>query len=276
MKTFLILSSLATAFVSTALAFDWYAFTQANYASIQTGLAQLNAAATQMNQSIIQQQNRVQNGMDNLDNFIRQSLIALWIQNPNLNLTGDQLQSTLNSLSKAANYKSAVSYIADDYKQSVTNNVMIPAQSIVQNILNAMTTFYTNQWQSCAQQQASQLLQPRLSVGRLQQCISVAVPYFEMVANTTLSMLDYGKTGASTVLSMLNLCSSSSTNCVSKFLNDLPNLLNNIVNAVSFLSGIPSAIIQPGKPAVQECVTLITADIQQTLQGLVNKTTTCG
>ncbi|EAT40496.1 AAEL007780-PA [Aedes aegypti] len=275
MKTFLILSLLVTALISSVLAVDWYAFTQANYAAVQNGLAQINDAATQMNQSIIQQQNRVQNAMDDMDSYIRKSLVALWIQHSNLNLSGDQLQSTLNSISKASNYKDHVAYIAEDYKQSVTSNVMVPAQSVVQSILNAMMTFYANQWQSCAQQYASQLVQPRLSVGRLQQCILVALPYFESVANTTLSMFDYGKSGVDTLLSMLDLCAPSSTNCVSKFFNDLPSLLNNVVNAVSFLSGIPSAIIQPGKPAVQECVALITADIQQTLQGLVNKTTSC-
>ncbi|XP_065092606.1 uncharacterized protein LOC135713422 [Ochlerotatus camptorhynchus] len=266
---------LAFASVYTTLALDWYALSQANYAAIQTGLAQLNDAATQMNQSIIEQRNRVLAGLDNIDDSIRQSLFVLWVKYPNLNLTMDQLKNTANQIFKAANYKPYVAYIADDYKQSVTNNVMIPAQTIVQNILTAMTTFYAQQWQSCAQKYAPQLVQPQMSVGRLQQCISLAVPYFKAVSDSALAMFDSGKNGITTIISLLNTCSPTSSDCVTKFFNDLPNLLNNIVNAVSSLSGIPASIIQPGKPAVKECVDLITADVQDALQGLVNKTNSC-
>lgn len=266
---------LAFASVSTTLALDWYALSQSNYAAIQTGLAQLNDAATQMNQSIIEQQNRVMAGLDDLDASIRQSLYVLWFQYPGLNLTMDQLKNTASQIYKAANYKSYASYLADDYKQSVTNNVMIPAQTIVQNILTAMTIFYGQQWQSCAQKYAPQLVQPQTSVGRLQQCISLAVPYFKAVADTILAMLATGKNGVTTIVNLLNTCSPNSTDCVTKFFNDLPNLLNNLVSGVSSLSGIPSSIIQPGKPAVKECVDLITADIQEILESLTNKTSSC-
>uniref|UniRef100_C6ZQU9 Putative 30.5 kDa secreted protein n=1 Tax=Ochlerotatus triseriatus TaxID=7162 RepID=C6ZQU9_OCHTR len=270
-----LIALLALASVSVTLALDWYALSQANYAAIQNGLAQLNNAATQMNQSIIEQQDRVLAGLDDLDDTIRKSLLLLWVQYPNLNITMDQMRNTANQINKAANYKWYVANIADDYKQSVTNNVMIPAQTVVQNILTAMTTFYAQQWQSCAQTYAPQLVQPQTSVGRLQQCISMAVPYFKTVADTTLVMFANGKSAVATILNLLNACSPSSTNCVTKFLNDLPNLLSNVVNGVSRLEGIPSSIIQPGKPAVKECVDLITADIQEILQGLVNKTSSC-
>lgn len=257
------------------MALDWYALTQSNYAAIQTGLSQLNDAATQMNKSITEQQNRVQAAMDEVDAFVQQSLYGMLYQYQNLNLTLASVQNLISTVSKVGGYKWYVQMLADDYKKTVTNNVMIPAQTTVQNILNAMTSFYANQWQSCAQQYAPQLVQPQLSVGRLQQCITVAIPYFKALADTTLSMFGFGKTGLGTVLGFLDQCSPSSTTCVAKFLNDMPNILNNIVMSVSNLQSLPNAFIQPGVPAVKECTDLIMADIQQTLQGLVNKTTSC-
>lgn len=211
-----IIAVLVFASASTAMGLDWYGLTQANYAAIQTGLAQLNDAATRMNQSIIEQQNRIQAALDGVDDFVRQSLFGVMFQYQNLNITMDQISNIGGKVQKAGNYKWYVSFLANNYKDSVTSNVMVPAQSIVQNILNAMTAFYSQQWQTCAQQYAPQLVQARLSVGRLQQCILVAVPYFEVVANTTISMFDYGKTGAKTILKFLDLCSSNSANCVAK------------------------------------------------------------
>lgn len=275
MEKFLIFTVLVFASTSTAAALDWYALTQANYAAIQTGLAQLNDAARQMNKSIVEQQTRVQSAMDGIDEFVRQALFGLMFQYQNLNVSMDQIATVRGKVSRAGNFKWYVSFIADNYKSSVTSNVLIPAQSIVQSILNAMTAFYSQQWQSCAQQYAPQLVQAQLSVGRLQQCILLAVPYFEAVANTTTSMFNYGMTGAKTVLQFLGFCSPSSTTCVTKFFNDLPNLFNTWIRSITNLEGIPDSILQPGIPAVKECVDLITSDIQQTLQGLVNKTNSC-
>ncbi|XP_065092607.1 uncharacterized protein LOC135713423 [Ochlerotatus camptorhynchus] len=270
-----ILTVLVIASASTALALDWYGLTQANYAAIQTGLAQLNDAATRMNQSIIDQQNRIQAALDGVDDFVRQSVFGLMFQYQNLNITMDQITNIGGKIHKAGDYKWYVSYIADDYKRSVTSNVMIPAQSIVQNILNAMTTFYSQQSQSCAQQYAPQLVQARLSVGRLQQCILMATPYFELVANTTTVMFGSGISGAKTILKYLDLCSPNSTTCVTKFFNDVPNLMNNLIISLMNLQGIPESIMSPGVPAVKECVDLISVDIKQVLQGLVNKTNSC-
>ncbi|XP_062564768.1 uncharacterized protein LOC134227370 [Armigeres subalbatus] len=275
MARFLVSVLTVTILASTSFALDWYALTQANYAAIQTGLAQINDAASQMNQSIIEQQNRVQAAMDEVDGFVRQSLFGMLYQYQSLNLTLPAVQRVISSVSKVSDFKWYAAYLADDYKKSVTNNVMIPAQSTVQNILNAMTSFFANQWNSCSQRYAPQLVQPQLSVGRLQHCITVAIPYFKALADTTLSMFGYGKTGITTILGFLDQCSPNSTSCVDKFLNDIPNLLNTMVMSVMNLQSLPNAFIQPGVPAVKECTDLIMTDIQQLLQGLVNKTTSC-
>lgn len=209
-----ILSLVTTAFISPTLAVDWYAWTQANYAAIQHGLAQLNDAAKQMNNSIIQQQNRVEHGMDSIDSFVRQSLLATWSQYSNLKFSADQMQRMMSSIYKANRFKTYVSDTADGYKRSVTSNVMIPAQAIVQSILSAMTTIYDKQ-QKCSSY-ASQLVQPRTAIGRLQYCVLLAVPYFETVANTTLSLFDHGKNTVTTLIGLLGSCSPGSTSCVSK------------------------------------------------------------
>lgn len=275
MAKFHVLVLIASICITASVALDWYALTQANYAAIQSGLAQINDAATQMNQSIIEQQNRVQAAMDEVDGFVRQSLFGMLYQYQSLNITLPVVQRVISSVSKVSDYKWYAAYLADDYKKSVTNNVMIPAQTTVQNILNAMTSFFANQWNSCSQRYAPQLVQPQLSVGRLQRCISVAIPYFKALADTTLSMFGYGKSGITTIISMLDQCSPNSTSCATKFLNDVPNLLNTLVMSVMNLQVLPNAFIQPGVPAVKECTDLIMTDIQETLQGLVNKTTSC-
>ncbi|XP_062554252.1 uncharacterized protein LOC134219525 [Armigeres subalbatus] len=268
-----ILSLVTTAFISPTLAVDWYAWTQANYAAIQHGLAQLNDAAKQMNNSIIQQQNRVEHGMDSIDSFVRQSLLATWSQYPNLKFSADQMQRMMSSIHKANRFKTYVSDTADGYKRSVTSNVMIPAQAIVQSILSAMTTIYDKQ-QKCSSY-ASQLVQPRTAIGRLQYCVLLAVPYFETVTNTTLSLFDHGKNTVTTLISLLGSCSPGSTSCVSKFMDELPDLLNNVVNAISVLYVIPLTAMKPGKLAVQECVSLITEDIKQTVKELVHRILSC-
>lgn len=275
MKQFTSLTLVATIFASTTVALDWYALTQANYAAIQTGLSQLNDAASQMNQSITEQQNRIQSAMDEIDSYVQQSLFGMLYQYQNLNVSLPLIQNLVGSVYKVGGYKWYIQMLANDYKKTVTNNVMIPAQSTVQSILNAMTTFFANQYQGCAQQYAPQLVQPQLSVGRLQVCITAAIPYFKALADTTMSMFGYGKTGVTTILGFLNQCSPSSTDCVQKFLGDAPSLLNNMVMAITNLQSLPNAFIQPGVPAVKECTDLIMSDIQQTLQGLVNKTSSC-
>lgn len=216
MKQFTSLTLVATIFASTTVALDWYALTQANYAAIQTGLSQLNDAASQMNQSITEQQNRIQSAMDEIDAYVQQSLFGMLYQYQNLNVSLPLIQNLVGSVYKVGGYKWYIQMLANDYKKTVTNNVMIPAQSTVQSILNAMTTFFANQYQGCAQQYAPQLVQPQLSVGRLQVCITAAIPYFKALADTTMSMFGYGKTGVTTILGFLNQCSPSSTDCVQK------------------------------------------------------------
>ncbi|EAT40497.1 AAEL007776-PA [Aedes aegypti] len=275
MGKYCVLTLIVIISATTTLALDWYALTQANYAAIQNGLSQLNDAASQMNQSITEQQNRVQSAMDELDDYVRQSIYGLLYQYQSLNVNLTTIQNLIQVVYKVGGYKWYVSMLADDYKKTVTNNVMIPAQSTVQNILSAMTNFYANQWQSCSQQYAPQLVQPQLSVGRLKLCITAAIPYFKALADTTLSLFSYGKTGLTTLLGFLDQCSPSSSSCVQKFLNDAPNLMNNLVMSITNLQSLPNMFMQPGVPAVKECTDLIMADIQQTLQSLVNKTTNC-
>uniref|UniRef100_T1DEP8 Putative 30.5 kDa secreted protein n=1 Tax=Psorophora albipes TaxID=869069 RepID=T1DEP8_9DIPT len=256
---------------SQAQQLDWYALSQSNYAAIQSGLAELNAAATEMNKSLSATRDSITAAMDGVDLYVKQLMFGVWSQLPaSMNFSMNDLSSLMNNVDKLGNYKSYVGYITDDYKQSVTDNVMIPAQSIVRDNLNAMTALYGNMWSNCAQQNAQKLLQPQLSVGRLKQCITLAIPYFSDVANTVNSMFQMGKSGGNIIANFINLCTSGSASCIQKFINDAPNLVNNLVASSINLQSIPQAVIQPGKMVVKECVALITADIQSALQNITS------
>ncbi|XP_055545225.1 uncharacterized protein LOC129730155 [Wyeomyia smithii] len=243
--------------VSLTVAFDWYTLTEQNYAAIQSGLAQLNDAARAMNTSMVENQLISQDAISGLLVHINHSLIALQRIYPEAaNLSTDQLPST-------EWYTEYVGSVTNQFRQASTNNVMMPAQGVVRSILDAMNDLYS---QDCAEKYAGNLVQPRISVGRLRACLLTNIPFFRGLTETTQLLMAYSKTAVDGSLALVNLCSPNSRDCITKFFADLPRILSNIINNISNLSGVPNVFAQPANERNQECVSLITADVQEVIQ----------
>ncbi|XP_058822838.1 uncharacterized protein LOC131684195 [Topomyia yanbarensis] len=256
------------AFASCSQALDWFLLTQQNYAAIQSGLSQLNAAAALMNRSMVEQQNLAVAAVASLTVHMNRSLVDLRYRYPATNLTTDRLYST-------AYYTGYVRSTTDQFRQSVTNNVMVPAQVIVRNILDAMSDLFSDWNRHCAETYAPNLVQPSISVGRLKDCLITNIPFFRGLTAATQLLLNYAKASVDSTMAQVQLCSPDSSNCLAKFFNDLPDQLNNIINSVGNLYGTPSMFSQSAVARNQECVALITTDIQETIQQIKTNVTVC-
>ncbi|XP_053693182.1 uncharacterized protein LOC128741406 [Sabethes cyaneus] len=245
--------------VSISVAFDWYSFTEQNYAAIQSGLAHLNEAARGMNTSMVENQQISQNAIRELVVHINQSLISLQRIYPEAaNLSTDQLPTTTW-------YTGYVESVTDQFRQASTNNVMMPAQGVVRNILNAMDDLYH---QDCGEKYAADLIQPRISVGRLRDCLTTNIPFFQGLTETTQLLMRYSMTAVDATIAQVQLCSPNSRSCFAKFFTDLPRMLSNIINNIINLNGVPNAFSQPANERNQECVSLITNDIDEAIQDI--------
>ncbi|XP_055544171.1 uncharacterized protein LOC129729548 [Wyeomyia smithii] len=255
--------------VSIAVAFDWYSLTEQNYAAIQSGLAQLNDAAKGMNTSMVENQKICQDAINGLIVHINRSLIALQRVYPEAaNLSTDQLPSTMF-------YTWYVESVADQFRQASTNNVMMPAQRVVRTILDAMNDLYSNPSRSCAERYATQLIQPRISVGRLKDCLTTNIPFFRGLTETTELLLRYTEKAADANIAQVQLCTPDSRSCIAEFFEDLPRILGNIISNMGSLYGFPNAFGQPASERNQECVSLITLDIQEAIQDMKANVTSC-
>ncbi|XP_055640553.1 uncharacterized protein LOC129777964 [Toxorhynchites rutilus septentrionalis] len=247
---------------------DWYTFTDKIYGGIQIGLSQLNSAAADLNRTINEQQDVVVNSIEDVTRYINTSLAGLWARYPSFNLTTDKLYGT-------SYYTSYVRGVSEEYRQSVTANVMVPAQEIVRNILSTMVNFYSSTFNACSEQKAMSLSQTSASVGRLKDCLSMADPFARGLASTTRSLTEYAKAGVDIVIKQLKVCSPNSRNCINKFFTDLPNQLNNIIATIPNLSNLPYAFINPGVSMNQECVKLISSDVQDIIQNIADQMSAC-
>lgn len=212
----MIIRSVAILLVSSSIcaAFDWYSFTEQNYAAIQFGLAQLNDAAKSMNSSMVENQQISQDAISGLIVHMNRSLVALQRQYPEAaNLSTDQLPTT-------AWYTGYVESVTNQFRQASTNNVMIPAQGIVRNILDAMNDLYH---QDCAEKYAAELVQPRISVGRLKGCLTTNVPFFVGLTETTQLLMSYSKTAVDATVAQVQFCSPNTTSCIAKVRLWLPS-----------------------------------------------------
>ncbi|XP_053694803.1 uncharacterized protein LOC128742459 [Sabethes cyaneus] len=255
--------------VSISVAFDWYSLTEQNYAAIQSGLAQLNQAAKVMNSSMVENQQISQSAISGLVVHVNKSLIALQRIYPEAaNLSSDQLPTTMW-------YTGYVESVADQFRQASTNNVMMPAQGIVRNILDAMNDLYSNPSRSCAERYAANLVQPRISVGRLRDCLTTNIPFFRGLTETTQLLMRYTEAAVDAVIAQVQLCSPNSRRCIAKFFGDLPKLLGNIVSNINNLYGMPNAFSQPANERNRECVSLITIDIQEAIQNIKANVSAC-
>ncbi|XP_058818217.1 uncharacterized protein LOC131681438 [Topomyia yanbarensis] len=261
---FLILLAIA----SYSQALDWFLLTQQNYAAIQSGLSQLNAAAALMHRSMVEQQNLALAAVDGLTVHMNRSLADLKHRYPATNVTTDRLDGT-------EFYAGFVRSTTDQFRQSVTNNVMVPAQVIVRDILDAMNDLFSERNRNCAERYASNLVQPSISVGRLKDCLITNIPFFRGLTSATQLLLNYAKAAVDSTMAQVQLCSPDSSNCLAKFCHDLPDQLNNIINSVGNLYGTPSMFSQSAVARNQECVALITTDIQETIQEIRTNVTNC-
>ncbi|XP_055641682.1 uncharacterized protein LOC129778659 [Toxorhynchites rutilus septentrionalis] len=247
---------------------DWYTFTEQVYGGIQTGLSQLNSAAADLNRTINEQQDVIVNSIEDVTRYINASLAGLWSRYPTFKLTTDQLYDTTY-------YTTYVRDVSENYRKSVTNNVMIPAQDIVRNILSTMVNFYSSTFNTCSEQKAMSLSQASASVGRLKDCLSMAHPFARGLASTVKSLMEYAKAGVQVVIDQQKVCSLSSRNCTNKYFADLPDQLNKIISAIADLSSLPYAFVNTGGPINKGCVKLISLDVQDILQNIANQMSAC-
>ncbi|XP_039432072.1 uncharacterized protein LOC120414816 [Culex pipiens pallens] len=250
-------------------AFDWYSLTQANYAAIQSGLAQLNNASVVINGTINTQANLASAAISGLQQHMTKGLTDLQARFPNQNINIGNMLGGFNW------FTGEVPQVLAEFRQTITDDVMAPSQVVVQNILNAMTEFFLSPKRACAQQHAQNLVQPRISVGRLAQCFREDMQFADQPTAGTQMLMNDGKAVSDVILGQLKYCSPGSSNCTAAFFNGLPNLMQTATWAVANLQGFPRFWTQAGVPFNQNCAAAIGADIQDAIQGIRRSISSC-
>ncbi|KAL1403439.1 hypothetical protein pipiens_005683 [Culex pipiens pipiens] len=266
-NTNLLLVSLAILSQSVYAA-DWFTLMDANYASIQTGLAQLNNASNALSIALNQQQQIIQNAYDGLSEHVNRSLVDIRTKYPFVSLTSTQLNP--------AGFRTYVGGLIAQFRQTVTNSVMIPAQTIVSGVLAAMYDFYgQKQYSECAKQMAANLMQPRISVGRFADCLLANVPFVEKIAKVAQFSLNSANNMVDAGIGQLNYCSVGSFNCTSVILNAWPNEYSVLIGALNNLQGIYPYYANPGIAINKQCATLLSIDMQDAIQTVRNSVSAC-
>uniref|UniRef100_A0A1Q3FAZ7 Putative 30.5 kDa secreted protein n=1 Tax=Culex tarsalis TaxID=7177 RepID=A0A1Q3FAZ7_CULTA len=247
---------------------DWFTLMDANYAAIQAGLAKLNNASNALSQALNQQQQVIQNAFDGLSEHVNRSLVDIRTKYSFVGMTSTELNS--------AGFKTYVANLIAQFRQTVTNSVMIPAQTVVSGILAAMYDFYGKKQNSeCAKQKAADLMQPRISVGRFADCLLANVPFVEKIAKVAQFSLKSANNMVDAGISQLNYCSAGSINCTSVILNAWPSEYTVLIGALNNLQGIYPFYANPGIAINKQCASLLTIDIQDAIQAVRNSVSAC-
>lgn len=252
----------------SVIAADWFTLMDANYAAIQTGLAQLNNASNALSEALNLQQQVIQDAFDGLSQHVNRSLVDIRTKYPFVSLTSTELSP--------AGFKTYVGNLIGQFRQTVTNSVMIPAQTVVSSVLGAMYDFYgRKQYSECAKQKAADLMQPRISVGRFADCLLANVPFVEKIAKVAQFSLKSANNMVDAGIGQLNFCSAGSLNCTSVILNAWPSEYSVLIGALNNLQGIYPFYANPGIAINQQCTSLLTIDIQDAIQAVRKSVSAC-